>query len=83
MACRRTLVDLRQADIRFDGKHLAGLVDAVAVPRLGRLKWRTAIVVGGPVQFGVARQYQVFAEVYSTDAIFENYDAALTWLLRQ
>ena len=82
MACRRTLVDLRHANIKFDGKQLAGLVDAIAVPRIGDLKWKTAIVVGEPVQFGVARQYQVFAEVYSTDAIFEDYDAALSWLLR-
>jgi hypothetical protein len=32
------------------------------------------------VQFGVGRQYQVFAERYSHDAIFDNPDQAKAWL---
>ena len=34
-----------------------------------------------PVQFGVSRQYQVFAERYSADSIFGSEDEALRWLM--
>jgi hypothetical protein len=37
-------------------------------------------VVARAVQFGVSKQYQVFAEAYSRDAIFDDYDTALRWL---
>lgn len=33
------------------------------------------------VSHGVSRQYHVFAESYSTDAIFHNVDEARTWLM--
>jgi hypothetical protein len=80
LALRRTLVDLRGADLRFTGGELADLVDQVVLPALGGRDWTTAIVVGRPAQFGVSRQYQVFAESYSRDAIFHDYAAALAWL---
>jgi len=83
LALRQTLVDLRRADIRFSGVELSDLVSSVAVPILKGRDWRTAIVVERPVQFGVSRQYQVFARCYSSDAIFYDYDDALRWLVRQ
>lgn len=81
LAVRRTLADLRAADLRFTGAELQALVNREVVPRLGGKTWRTAILVSGPVQFGVSRQYGVFAEAYSRDAIFSDRDAALRWLL--
>jgi len=45
--------------------------------------WHTAIVVANPVQFGVSRQYQAFADRYSKDAIFGNEWDALRWLESQ
>lgn len=80
LALRRTLVDLRGADIQFNGRELSELVSTVVVPALKGQDWRTAIVVDQPVQFGVSRQYQVFAEFFSTDSIFDNFDQALQWL---
>ena len=48
------------------------LVRAVAVPGVNGKEWRTALLVGDPIQFGVSRQYQAFAEMYSNDAIFRD-----------
>jgi hypothetical protein len=83
MARRRTLVDLRRARIHFTGQELANLVAAVVIPALKGLHWITAIVIDGPVQFGVSRQYQIFADCYSHDSIFVDYVAALDWLKQQ
>lgn len=82
MARRRTLADLRQCTIAFTGRELSALIDSVVLPVVGEQKWRTAIVAAEPVQYGVSRQYHVFAEYYSQDAIFKGYDAALNWLVQ-
>ena len=71
---RRTLVDLRGGNIQFKGDELAYLVSDVVVPVLKGRDWTTAILVERPIQFGVSRQYQVFAEQYSRDCIFHDYD---------
>ena len=83
LAVRRTLVDLRRGRILFKGDQLANLVDRIVRPALNGRDWKTAILVSDPLQFGVSRQYQVFAETYSRDAIFDSEDAALAWLLRE
>ena len=80
LALRRTLVDLRAANIRFTGAELSNLVSTVVLPALKGRDWITAIVVEQPVQFGVSRQYQVFADHYSSDSIFYDYEEALLWL---
>jgi hypothetical protein len=77
---RRTLVDLRNCQIGFSGEELFGLVRTVAEPMLDGRDWRSALLVGEPIQFGVSRQYQSFAQMYSEDAIFYEADAALLWL---
>ena len=78
---RRTLVDLRQCRILFTGAQLAAMVDTIVVPVLQGRDWRTALLTESPVQFGVSRQYQVFAENYSRDSIFSDPDEAMTWLV--
>ena len=83
LAIRRTVVDLRGANIQFTGNELSNLVAAVVIPVLQGRDWKTAIVVERPVQFGVSRQYQVFAERYSVDSIFYSPNEALYWLLQQ
>lgn len=80
MKRRRTLVDLRAATIVFTGQQLADLIQAIVLPMLGDLKWTTAVLVATPAQYGTARQYQVFAESYSGDAIFADENPALEWL---
>lgn len=78
---RRTLVDLRGCRILFKGVELSSLVESMVIPVLDGRDWKTAIVVGHPTQFGVSRQYQVFAESYSSDAIFSDPEDARRWLL--
>jgi hypothetical protein len=83
MAIRRTVVDLRAATIMFSGADLALLVRTVALPILEGRKWISALLVDSPVQHGVSRQYHVFAECYSQDAIFKTMADAEAWLLAQ
>ncbi len=80
---RRTVVDLRHAEILFYGPELNDLIQTIVAPRLGELDWKTAIVVNSAVQFGISRQYQAFAGWYSLDSIFDDFAAARTWLLAQ
>ena len=79
MALRRTLTDLRSAQLKFSGEELYELIRDVVVPRLEGVGWKTAILVARPDQFGVSRQYQVFAR-YSEDSIFHDEARALDWL---
>lgn len=83
LSCRRTLVDLRNCTVEFHGGDLAHLVESLVLPRIGPMKWRSALLVGHAVQFGVARQYEVFAEFYSQDAVFVDQQSALDWLLKE
>jgi len=78
---RRTLVDLRQAEILFRGSDLDALIKNIVLPVLNGRVWKTAIVVEKPFQFGVSRQYQAFAERYSKDAIFRDMVEARHWLI--
>lgn len=78
---RRTIVDLRESHIVFTGRQMQDLIELIVLPDLKGQDWKTAIVVGESYQFGVSRQYQVFAEMYSKDAIFNNMDEARGWIL--
>jgi hypothetical protein len=80
MAIRRTVVDLRESTPTFTGAELSSLVDTIVRPVLAGRDWVTAIVVAKPHHVGVSRQYQVFAESYSRDAIFQEPDQALKWV---
>ena len=80
IAIRKTVVDLRDSNPRFTGAELADLINTIVLPVLAGREWVTAIVVGKPVHVGVSRQYQVFAERYSRDAIFEEPEQALVWV---
>jgi hypothetical protein len=83
MKLRRTLVDLRSAKLMFSGSDMSVLIQTVVNPVLEGRDWKTAIVVNSPIQFGVSRQYGVFADHYSTDAIFGDVETGLAWLLAQ
>ena len=83
LAIRRTVVDLRESNPTFTGAELASLIHTLVFDVLRGRDWITAIVVARPVQFGVSRQYQVFAECYSRDSIFEDLDLALAWIQGQ
>ena len=78
---RRTVVDLLASAIRFTGDELSSLIESIVLPALNGREWTTALVVAGDsVEFGVSRQYQVFAERYSEDSIFDNMADAEKWI---
>ena len=81
MALRRTLSDLRTANLLFSGEELYELIRDVVLPQLDGVGWKTAILVAEPAQFGASRQYQVFAGIYSHDTIFHDAERALAWLV--
>jgi hypothetical protein len=83
MVIRRTIVDLRESRILFNGEQLAELVERIVLPLLNGKNWRTAIVIGDPVQYEVSRQYHVLAESYSRDCVFSTPEAAMTWMQTQ
>lgn len=83
MVIRRTIVDLRECRILFSGEQLAELVESIVLPLLNGKSWRTAIVVGDPVQAEVSRQYHVLAESYSRDSVFSTPEAAMAWMQTQ
>ncbi len=82
-AMGKSLADLRMCNLLLTGSELWSLVDKVAIPLLKGRDWKTALVVARSEQYGASRQYQAFASRYSTDAIFEDYDKALAWILAQ
>lgn len=79
----RALTDLRDAELAFSGAELAEAVHTVAAPLLRGRNWRAAIVVRNPVQYGVSRQYEVFAQQLGEDGIFFDLDSARRWLLQE
>lgn len=81
MACRRTLVDIRCGTPSFSWMELESLIRNLVLPILGDRHWRSALLVSNTVQFGVSRQYEVFANIYSQDSIFYDQVTALEWLL--
>ena len=79
LAIRRTIADLRQAVILFNGLDMSYLIKSIVQPILAGRDWKTAIVIEKPSQLGISRQYQVFAERYSKDAIFYSIEDARNW----
>lgn len=82
-ALARTVADLREAIPRFSGAELQRAVEEVAAPRLDGLHWINAIVVTRPEQFGVSRQFGVFAEFHSANSIFHTVEDAVVWVRGQ
>lgn len=82
-AVARTVADLREATLNFSGAELMQAVHEVALPALAGLAWKNALVVARPDQYGVSRQFQVFSEAVSRDAIFEDPASAVQWVLDQ
>ncbi len=81
MALRRTLVDLRDAQICFNGSQLKVLIEDIVLPVLQTDDWKTAIVVKRSIEYGISKQYQLFADSYSKDAVFFDIDRARDWLM--
>lgn len=74
---------MRRCRLWFSGEELSNLVRTVVLPVLKGRSWTSAIVVAGPAEFGVSRQYQVLSEQHSRDAIFYDFDEARRGLAKQ
>lgn len=83
LALRRNVADLRDAQIMFTGDELRALVSSELATLLGGRPWRTAIVTGSPLHYGVARQFQVFTELVDDVSVFENVADAVRWVTSQ
>lgn len=81
LCLRRSVADIRRARIMFTAIELHRLIRTVVTPRMDERGWRTGIVVADPLQFGVARQYGMYAWKYSTDQIFYDPELAAGWAL--
>lgn len=80
LALRRHLADIRAATLHFTGEELRQLIWRRVAPALRGQHWTSAIVVAQPEQFGVSRQFQVFAEVWDEAQIFYDLDEAMRWV---
>jgi len=80
MAIRRNIADVRQAEILFNGWEMNNIIRSIVRPMLAGRDWKTAIVAEKPLQIAMSRQYQVFADTYSEDAIFRSIEEARSWL---
>jgi hypothetical protein len=81
LAIRKTLADMRRGNPIVTGSEMWDLILEIALPGLKGRDWKTAIVVATRIQYGLARQFQVFAEPYNKHvAIFEAYDEAARWI---
>ena len=80
---RRSIADMREASLEFDGAQLRDVIRSVAQPLLRGQKWTVALLVKKPEQYGTSRQFQVFAEQVATNSIFYDYDEAVRWLVDQ
>jgi hypothetical protein len=79
LACRRTVVDITDANVLLVGQDFRNLIDSIVTPALKGRKWVTAIVVRSDVQYGISRQYGAYA-LYSEDQIFRSVAEALAWI---
>lgn len=78
---RRTMLDVRGCQVGFTGSELALLLRATptgaqTIP--GRM---VAVLVDGQVQYGTARQFQVYFADFGTSEVFTSEAEALAWLL--
>jgi len=78
----KSLVDLRRANVLPSGAELNAIGNAEALPRLAGRPWKTAVLVGTTVNFGIARQYEMLSQSESTDSVFEDRAAAFAWLAK-
>jgi len=82
LACRGNLADVTECGPKFTGEQLGELVQHTIKPGLRGTRRRIAVVVRGPEQYGMARQFQMFAEAFCDVEIFTDAPIAREWLLR-
>jgi hypothetical protein len=82
IACRGSLADIRECEIRFSGEDLRRMEETILEPVFRGRQLKVAILVKDPIQYGVARQHRAFAGTFTDSAIFTDPSAAREWVLR-
>lgn len=83
LAVKRTLIDLRDCEVRFGGEEWLRMIESALLNRPDLGGWRSAIVVDKPYLHGIARQFLGHAAGLTHGELFEQPDQAVTWLTRQ
>jgi hypothetical protein len=79
--CTKDLTDVREAEPDFTDRELRDLIHSILLPAANKFHGlRTAILVGSAEQYGISRQYTVFAEYFGEAAIFTDEERAREWL---
>ena len=78
---RRCVADIRSAQLRFTAVELHHLIRTIVTPKMDERGWRAGIVLADLVQFGVARQFGMYAWKWSQDQIFYDPGLAAAWVL--
>lgn len=81
LALGRSVVDLRDAELKITGAELDQLLSTVAPRLLQGRRWKTAVLANKPAQYGSGRQFEVLSEAVSRSATFHDYDEAVRWLV--
>ncbi|HWQ10751.1 MAG TPA: hypothetical protein VN436_16635 [Holophaga sp.] len=74
------LVDARNMEVAFTGEELRAGIQAVLRPIVFRHRLRIGIVVETLVQFGSARQFQVFFSGFGDIGVFQDPASACRWV---
>jgi hypothetical protein len=83
MLIRRSVADVKEIEIRFSGEEMRNCILTILEPALKDRKWKVAIVISSPLQYGVARQFVALAQQVTEASIFDEPSPALDWLLQQ
>jgi hypothetical protein len=82
ISIRRSIGDARQAVPHVTAEDVEQIIEEVVLPGLNGRSWVSAAVVATSLHLRLARRYQV-AQNLNEVAVFSDFDAALSWLLRQ
>ncbi len=83
MLIRRSIADVKEIEIRFSGEEMHKSILTILEPALKDRKWKAAIVVNSPLQYGVARQFTTLAQLVTEASIFDESSLAFDWLMQQ
>ena len=80
LACRRFLVDLRQAAMALRGDEVRALSGTRRELPFVTPESRTAVVVANPLAYGLSRMYELTRKDDGRFRVFDDYDQALRWI---
>lgn len=80
-ALGRSLTDMRAADLDLHPADINDTLLGSIAPHFGQRKWRMALLVKTPLQFGICRQFLALTSSNFAGEVFYEEAAALTWLL--